>query len=76
VGTVPGLTAACDRPTARIVSRPPGTDTTLVVLVSANRSIKRADNTGAAESLRIERRQCVVRGGDGLWRVDVPAVGG
>ena len=70
------MTASCDRPTARVVSRPPGSDTTVVVLVSATRTITGPDNTGATGRFRIERRQYVVRGDDGLWRVDVPAVGG
>ena len=74
--TAPGVTASCDRPVARVVSRPPGSDTTVVVLVSATRTITGPDNAGATERFRIERRQYVVRGDDGLWRVDVPAVGG
>ena len=74
--TPPGVTASCDRPVARVVSRPPGSDTTVVVLVSATRTITGPDNDGAADVFRIERRQYVDRGDDGLWRVDVPAVGG
>jgi hypothetical protein len=70
------LTASCDRPTGRVVSRPPGSATMLVVLVSATRTISGPDNAGAARRFRIERRQYMLRGGDGLWRVDVPAVGG
>jgi hypothetical protein len=74
--TAPDVTASCDRPVARVVSRPPGSGTTVVVLVSATRIISRPDNTGASERFRVERRQYVLRGDDRLWRVDVPAVGG
>ena len=70
------MTASCSTPRARVVSRPPGSDTTVVVLVSATRTITGPDNAGATRRFRIERRQYVVRGDDGLWRVDVPAVGG
>ena len=73
----PGVTASCDTPRARVVSRPPGSTTTVVVSVSATRTVtdtpKRRCDT---ERFRIERRQYVVRGDDGLWRVDVAAVGG
>ena len=72
---VPGLTATCDAPRARIVSRPPGTDRLVVVAVSATRTVTDAGHTGARRFL-IERRQNVARGGDELWRVDVAAVGG
>jgi hypothetical protein len=76
----PGTTASCDTPTASIVARPPGSDNTVVVLVSATRTITDpdpdAENAGAAERFRIERLQYVVRGDDGVWRVDVAAVGG
>jgi|GEM_PF-6179637 len=72
---IPGLTASCDAPRARIVSRPPGTDRLVVVAVSATRTVTDAEHTGARR-FRIERRRDVVRGGDGLWRVDVAAVGG
>ena len=72
----PGLTASCDTPQARIVSRPPDTDDSVVVLVSATRTLTDATNSSAARTFRIERRQYVVRGDDGRWRVDVAAVGG
>ena len=48
--TAPGVTASCTTPTARIVSRPPGSDTTVVVLVSATRTITSPDNAGATEA--------------------------
>jgi hypothetical protein len=72
----PGATVSCDRPTARVVFRPPGNDTTVVVLVAATRTITGPDNVSTTRRFRIERRRYVVRGVDGLWRVDVPAVGG
>lgn len=75
-GDVAGATATCDPPSARIVSHPPGTDTPVVVLVRATRTVVDPGNPGAARSFRIERRQYVVKGDDGLWRVDVAAVGG
>jgi len=74
--TAPDVTASCDRPVARVVSRPPGSDTTVVVLVSATRTITGPDNVSATRRFRIERRQYAVQGVDRLWRVDVPAVGG
>jgi hypothetical protein len=74
--SAPGLMAACDRAQARVVSRPPGSDNTVVVLVSATRTITGPDNAGATRRFPVERRQYVIRGVDGLWRVDVPAVGG
>ena len=74
--TAPGVTASCDRPVARVVSRPPGSDTTVVVLVAATRTITGPDHAGATGRFRIERRQYVVLGDDGVWRVDVPAVVG
>ena len=69
----PGMTASCDEPVARVVSRPPGDATVVVVLVSATRTITDANGT---RQFRIERRQFVVRGDGGLWRVDTAAVGG
>jgi hypothetical protein len=82
VAAAPGTTASCDTPTARIVARPPGSDNTVVVLVSATRTITEpdadsdAENAEAAAGFRIERLQYVVRGDDGVWRVDLAAVGG
>ena len=55
----PGMTASCDEPVARVVSRPPGDATVVVVLVSATRTITDANGT---RQFRIERRQFVVRG--------------
>jgi hypothetical protein len=75
-GAVAGATATCDPPSARIVSHPPGTDVPVVVLVWATRRVVDPENPGAGRSFRIERRQYVVMGDDGLWRVDVAAVGG
>lgn len=75
-GAVAGATASCGTPSARIVSHPPGTDVPVVVLVWAIRSVFDPENLGRAGSFRIERRQYVVMGDDGLWRVDVAAVGG
>jgi hypothetical protein len=72
----PGLTASCDTPQARIVSRPPDTDGSVVVLVAATRTLTDATNRAPIRNFRIERRQYVVRGDDGRWRVDVAAVGG
>ena len=72
---VPGLTASCDAPQARIVSRPPGTDLMVVVAVSAIRTVIDAEH-GGTRRFRIDRRQYVVRGADGFWRVDVAPVGG
>jgi hypothetical protein len=72
----PDVTASCDRPVARVVSRPPDSDTTVVVLVSATRTITGPKNAGTTRHFRIERRQYVVLGDDGAWRADVPAVGG
>ena len=69
----PGMTVSCDDPVARVVSRPPGDATVVVVLVSATRTITDANGT---RQYRIERRQFVVRGDSGLWRVDTAAVGG
>jgi hypothetical protein len=76
VNTAPGTAASCDPPTARIIARPPGSDNTVMVLVSATRTITDAETPGAVERFRIERLQYVVRGDDGVWRVDVAAVGG
>jgi len=56
-----------------VVSRPPGDATVVVVLVSATRTV--TDSNGTRQ-FRIERRQFVVRGDGGLWRVDTAAVGG
>ena len=50
-------------------------DRLVVVAVSATRTVIDAGHAGARR-FRIERRQYVARGGDGLWRVDVAAVGG
>jgi hypothetical protein len=72
----PDTAASCETPTARIVARPPGSDDTVMVLVSATRIITDAEEPGTAEHFRIERLQYVVRGDDGVWRVDVAAVGG
>ena len=72
---IPGLTATCDAPQARIVSRPSGADRLVVVGVSATRTVTNAEHAGPRR-FRIERRQDVVRGEDGFWRVDVTAVGG
>jgi hypothetical protein len=75
-GAIAGATATCDPPSARIVSHPPGTEVPAVVLVWATRRVFDPENPGAGRSFRIERRQYVVMGDDGLWRVDVAAVGG
>ena len=72
---IPGLTATCDAPQARIVSRPSGADRLVVVGVSATRTVTNAEHAGPRR-FRIERRQYVALGGDGFWRVDVAAVGG
>ena len=72
----PGVAASCDTPRARIVSRPSGSTTTVVVSVSATRTVTDTTKPVAIQRFRIERRQYVVRGADGLWRVDVAAVGG
>ena len=71
----PGVTASCEAPQARIVSRPPGTDRLVVVAVSATRTVTDAEHADTRR-FRIERRQYVALGGDGFWRVDVAAVGG
>lgn len=68
-----GMAASCDEPVAQVVSRPPGDATVVVVLVSATRTVTDANGT---RQFRIERRQFVVRGDGGLWRVDTAAVGG
>ncbi len=70
---IPGLTATCDAPQTRVVSRPPGADRLVVVAVSATRTVTEHEET---RRFLIERRQYVARGGNGLWRVDVAAVGG
>ena len=75
-GAIAGATATCDPPSARIVSHPPGTDVPVVVLVWATRRVFHPGNPAAGRSFRIDRRQYVVKGDDGLWRVDVAAVGG
>jgi len=75
-GAIAGATATCDPPSARIVSHPPGTDVPVVVLVWATRSVLDVESLAAGRSFRIDRRQYVVKGDDGLWRVDVAAVGG
>lgn len=72
---VPGVTASCDPPRARIVSRPPGTDRVVVVAVSATRTVTDAGPVGT-RSFLIELREYVALDEDGLWRVDVAAVGG
>ncbi len=46
------------------------------VLVVATRTLTGPDNTGTTDRFRIERRQYVTLCDDGMWRVDVPAVGG
>ena len=78
VDAAAGTAASCDTPTARMVARPPGSDDTVVVLVSATRTITDSDaeNAEATAGFRIERLQYVVRDDDGVWRVDVAAVGG
>ena len=39
IADAPGMTVSCDEPVARVVSRPPGDATVVVVLVSATRTI-------------------------------------
>jgi hypothetical protein len=75
-GLRPGLTASCDTPKARVVSRPPDTDSAVAVQVSATRTLTDVTKSAPARTFGIERRQYVVRGDDGRWRVDVAAVGG
>ena len=48
----------------------------VVVLVWGTRSVLDVESLAAGRSFRINRRQYVVKGDDGLWRVDVAAVGG
>ncbi|MGS0684590.1 hypothetical protein ACVBEQ_05475 [Nakamurella sp. GG22] len=72
----PGAAASCDTPRARIVSRPPGSTNTVLVLVSATRTVTDTTKHTAIRRFRIERRQYVLLGVDGSWRVDVAAVGG
>lgn len=75
-GAIAGAIATCDPPSARIVSYPPGTEVPVVVMVWATRRVFHPGNPAAGRSFRIDRRQYVVKGDDGLWRVDVAAVGG
>ena len=47
----------------------------VVVAVSASRTVTDAEHVETRRFL-IQRRQYIARGEDGLWRVDVAAVGG